>query len=261
MVNAGMVTADWADLEGELDAWGGDGRVATLWWRDDDAVRMTPALGRLLGVAAATPVALAVIPGRMAESDAAALGERLTRTPGTRVLQHGWMHINHAAPPAKKAELGSNRPAALILAELASGRRRIAGLLGPLALPVLTPPWNRIATTLPPLLSGIGLRGLSAAGPRRRAEAAADLVQVNIHADLVAWPTRTFVGTATALGRIVAHLRARRQRTVDSDEPTGILTHHLVQDHATDAFLGRLLEVTNGHTAARWVGAAEAFAA
>jgi hypothetical protein len=170
------------------------------------------------------------------------------------------MHINHAPPPAKKAELGAHRPLPLVLAELAAGRQRLAALLGPLALPVLTPPWNRIAETLTPLLAGAGFRGLSTAGPRHRARPGAGLAQVNTHADLVAWPAHAFIGAPTALGRIVSHLRARRRGTVDGAEPTGVLTHHLVQDAATDAFLGRLLAVVSGHKAARWIGAAEAFA-
>jgi hypothetical protein len=44
------------------------------------------------------------------------------------------------------------------------------------------------------------------------------------------------------------------------DEPTGILTHHLVQDEATDAFLHRLGVVTGTHAAARWLDPTEIFA-
>jgi hypothetical protein len=254
-------TADWADLERELDAWGGDGQVATLWWRDDDAVRLTPALGRLLALAAGTPLSLALIPGRLIADEAEALAGRLRDETAVSALQHGWMHTNHAAPGAKKAELGDERPTAAILAELASGWQRLSGLFGALALPVLTPPWNRIAAALVPRLRNAGLRGLSAAGPRAGREPSPGLVQVNTHADLVAWTgDRGFVGAPVALGRIVGHLRARRMDAADRAEPTGILTHHLVQDAATESFLRRLLAATARHGAARWVGAAEAFA-
>src|SRR5882762_5252455 len=105
MVNDDLVSADWAELERELDAWGGNGQVATLWWRDDDAVRMTPALSRLLTAAAGTPLALAVIPGRLVEHHAPELMQHLATHRNLRVLQHGWMHVNHAPPEAKKAEL------------------------------------------------------------------------------------------------------------------------------------------------------------
>jgi hypothetical protein len=46
---------------------------------------------------------------------------------------------------------------------------------------------------------------------------------------------------------------------VCADEPTGILTHHLVQDEATDAFLDRLIAVSVAHPAALWLDAREIF--
>ena len=56
------------------------------------------------------------------------------------------------------------------------------------------------------------------------------------------------------------HLRARRLGAVCADEPTGILTHHLVQDEATDAFLDRLIAVSVAHPAVLWLDAGEIFA-
>jgi len=252
-----LATADWADLERELDIWEATGRTATLWWRDDDAVRPTPALDRLLGIAAGVPLALAVIPGRTG----APLAERLVSCPGLRVLQHGWMHANHAAASEKKCELGPQRPLASVMAELATGWERLAGLFGPLALAVLTPPWNRMSEALVPLLAGAGYLGLSAAGPRRHAEPSPGLRQVNVHADLAAWPTGRFIGGAAALGLVLAHLAARRLGGVDADEPTGLLTHHLVMDGESEIFIARFLASTREHRAARWLGAAEALAA
>ena len=38
------------------------------------------------------------------------------------------------------------------------------------------------------------------------------------------------------------------------------LTHHLVQDEATGAFLGRLISLTHNHPAARWLDADTVFA-
>ena len=71
-----------------------------FWLRDDDAVALTPALGRLLSLAQKSnvPVALAVIP-ELAEPDLLArLGD------GVSVLQHGCDHRNRAAPGEKKTE-------------------------------------------------------------------------------------------------------------------------------------------------------------
>jgi hypothetical protein len=60
-------------LTAELDLWSAAERPATLWWRDDDAAEVTPALERLLALADATgvPLALAVVPGRLMPSRAA----------------------------------------------------------------------------------------------------------------------------------------------------------------------------------------------
>jgi hypothetical protein len=258
---AHLASANWTDLERELETWGAGDLEATLWWRDDDAVCVTSALDALLDLAAGTPLSIAVIPGRVAEADADALAQRLADHGAATVLQHGWMHTNHAPADAKKAELGAHRPPPTILAELTRGWQRLAALFGRIALPVLTPPWNRIAPTLPPLLHQAGYIGLSTAGPRTRREPSPGLIQVNTHADLIAWPAHNFVGPAVALGRIVGHLAARRAGAADIAEPTGLLTHHLVQDRETAGFISRLLRVTRQHPAVRWVGAAEAFAA
>jgi hypothetical protein len=62
------------------------------------------------------------------------------------------------------------------------------------------------------------------------------------------------------LQNIVAHLRARRLQQVDGEEPTGILTHHLVQDEDSYAFLRQLIDLTAAHPAACWLQAREVFA-
>ena len=43
--------ADWPELAAELDRWGEAGRIAPLWWRDDDAVAATPELAAMLRIA------------------------------------------------------------------------------------------------------------------------------------------------------------------------------------------------------------------
>src|SRR5258707_15632053 len=101
MMTAGLVSANWTDLERELETWGSGDLAATLWWRDDDAVRATSALDALLDLAAGTPLSLAIIPGRVAEDAAGALADRLARHGALTVLQHGWKHVNHAPADAK----------------------------------------------------------------------------------------------------------------------------------------------------------------
>jgi hypothetical protein len=232
----------WEELRVELDAWGEAGRVATLWWRDDDAVGPSPALARLQDLAAGHGVtpALAVVP-RQADAG----------LPGQALLQHGYAHANHGA--AKKAELGPERPPSEVAGELAAGRRRLIDLFARRALPVLAPPWNRIAPKVVALLPELGFRGLSTYRPRETAEAAPGVVQVNTHVDIVDWKAKAFLGEPVALGLLVAHLCERRTGLADAAEPTGLLTHHLIHDSPAWRFLERLLAATRDHKAVGWL--------
>lgn len=246
----------WSDLSQELDAWYAEGRVASLWWRDDDAAAPVPALDRLVDIAREHEVTagLAVIPALASNALAPWL-----ESAGVEVLQHGWVHCNHAPGGEKKSELGHHRASGVIMAELSRGRGRLDGFARARTLPVLVPPWNRIATALLPSLPGAGFRGLSAFGPRRTAMPAPGLGQTNCHVDVVDWRGRRgFVGCDRAIAAVVAHLAARRARSADPDEPTGLLTHHLVHEESTWTFITRLVERTRDHPATRWLTPREA---
>jgi hypothetical protein len=280
---AGRTTAaiesGWAALEAELDVWASTSRTAAFWWRDDDAVTWTSALERLLELAEDTPIGLAVIPGKAQAELAQALAVLDTVT----VIQHGWRHINHGTEQ-QKSEFGCARPLCERLDELAAGWDRLKPLFGSRALAVLVPPWNQIGEDLIPLLASIGFRGLSrgtiapcrrratlpiigilwrpADRRRRSAKPAPGLQQVNVHADLIDWGGgRGFIGETEALSIILRHLKDRRLHRVDSDEPIGIVTHHLVQDVATEHFLGRLIATLRRHPVARFVPIPELFPA
>ena len=250
----------WSDLERELDAWADSGRQATLWWRDDDAVEPTPALARLLALSRdhQVPLALAVIPALAVPALATVLLDHSTVTP----VQHGYAHRNHAAARAKGGELGAARPAGKSARELSLGWRRLGALFGAAALPVLVPPWNRIDSGLVPQLPRLGFRGLSTYGARAAAEPAPGLVQVNTHLDIIDWRgSRGFVGEQKALGQLISHLHARRVRSVDPAEPTGLLTHHLAHDADAWGFIAALLPRIGRHRAGRWLAPREVFSA
>lgn len=254
------MTAGWPDLIDELDRWEEAGRVATLWWRDDDAVAPNVALDRLLSISEPVPIALAVIPATAERELAPWLLRRMRSVDGSRVavLQHGWRHLNHS-DSGKKSEFPPDRPVSEVVLELGSGRARLIRLFGPRALPVLVPPWNRFDDAFLPLLGVCGLSAISRAKPRR-ATATRGVIEANIHVDLVEWTGgRRFIGEEAALERLIAHLRARRLGSVCSAEPTGVLTHHLVQDASTDAFLYRLINVTQAHPTVSWLNATEFF--
>ncbi|MDY0882022.1 polysaccharide deacetylase family protein [Dongia soli] len=245
----------WDALAEELAQWSEAGRVATLWWRDDDAVAATPALARLLE-AARVPLALAVIPGLLEQSLAAALRHR----PDIAVLQHGFKHRNHEPAGMKNAELGGSRSPAELAADLASGWRSLRDAFGNRALPVLTPPWNRIAPAHLAALPDWGYCGISTYLARRTAYPVAELLQVNTHIDVIDWHGgKVFVGEVAALRLLTGHLRARRVGEADPDEPTGLLTHHLVHDAATWAFLDQLQDWLSRQAMIRWLSTGEVF--
>jgi peptidoglycan/xylan/chitin deacetylase (PgdA/CDA1 family) len=221
----------WTDLLDEAARWAEAGRTAELWWRDDDAADVGPALERLLAIHrdSAVPVALAVVPAKATQ----ALAERLVGEPGVDLLQHGYAHVNHASGD-KKIELGTERPAMLVLGELGTGRMALERLFGARPLPVLVPPWNRIAPALVPTLPEIGFAGLSTFGARRRTHPVRGLLEVNTHVDLIDWKGgRGFVGEAAALHALVAALARARA----SGEPVGVLSHHLAMDGGAWDFL------------------------
>ena len=157
--------ADWPELQRELDHWQAAGRPATFWWRDDDAVSPTPALCRLLDLAAdhAVPLSLAVIPRDVTAS----LAETFDGV-SISVLQHGYAHANHAPRGEKKCELGAHRPRAVVQDELQTGCAQLASLFGGRFLPVLVPPWNRIDAAVSTSLGKLGYVGLSTYTPRRQ---------------------------------------------------------------------------------------------
>ena len=247
---------DWSDLDSELDAWRGGGRLATLWWRDDDAAAPAPALDRLSALARehGVTVGLAVIPA-IAQPSLAPWLESVR----AEVLQHGWAHRSHSAEGEKKMELGPHRAPGIVMDELSKGADRLRGLAGAQSLPVLVPPWNRIDSGLLPALPHAGFGGLSVYGPRSAGVPVPGLRQTNCHVDVVDWRGgRGFVGRDRALAGMVSHLAARRRRSVDPAEPTGLLTHHAVHEESTWTFIARLFERTRHHPAARWLAPSEA---
>ena len=240
----------WDDLARECRAWSDSGRTATWWWRDDDAVEATPALDELLRVAQG-PIALAVIPAKLQPS----LAPRLKQNPEVAVLQHGFAHRNEAPEGGRKSEFPDERELESIARDLTAGFRTLLEAFGPQFLPVLTPPWNRAGGRTVAILQSIGFIGLTRYLPRTAARLHG-VNQVNTHVDVIDWrgshgPIRGFLGESACLDLFIGHLRARRVGEVDADEPTGVLSHHLVHDPATWRFLEKLRDFLGNQTAAR----------
>ena len=218
----------WQWLGRELDAWVIEGHAARFWWRDDDATEPSSALSKLAGLSDSLniPLALAVIPSLLKPE----LIDFLRNRALISVLQHGYAHENHAAPGQRKLELGGTRATVKLIADLKQGYQTLEQHFADRFDPVLVPPWNRIAYPAPGLL------------------------QVNTHLDPVNWRhTGGFIGVYPAIAILIQHLIAKRTGYRDRDEPTGILTHHLVQNDAVWRFLEDLLQFLSNHPAVGWL--------
>ncbi len=248
--------SSWRELQAELDLWQEAGRIASFWWRDDDAIAPTPELERLIKTAGTydVPLALAIIPQAATDE----LAKRLERVPLANVLQHGFSHENHAPADEKKTEFGPQRTSKAMLGDIYAGAKLLARFSNRSA--VFVPPWNRIDKKLLPALPGFGIRGISGFAPRKADDDVPGLVRVNSHIDPVNWRSgRKFIGERPVLARIIAHLAARRLGEVDSDEPTGLLSHHLVHDEACWEFIAHLVDLTHHCRAVKWLSADQAF--
>lgn len=231
-----------------LDRLAADGQEVRFWLRDDDAVVPTPALDRLLRLVAddAVPITLAVIP----RDTGAPLADALNGRDDVSVAVHGWSHANHAGDGEKKQELSAHRSLAATTGELAAGFDKLAALYRHQFIPMLVPPWNRIAPEAIDALPDLGFRSLSVFGP----EQAAAVPCLNTHVDIMNW--RGVRG-----GRDPAEVFAELAKLVASPErpkTVGILAHHLVHDDDAWAFLDALFRATARHSSCRWVSARDA---
>lgn len=227
-----------AAIRAGLDRVTATGRRLPVWWRDDDAVRETPELGRLLRLSRSfgIPVAVAAIPAFVEPS----LVERMGAEPGARVLVHGWRHANHAPSGVKSAEFGPHRALAEMASELRRGRKSIRAAFGDQALDVFVPPWNRIAPEAAALLAEAGYRGLSTFGFPRSSPA------IDTHIDPIDWRgTRGLAAPERIAARFTRDLSGWLES--GSEEPFGVLTHHLVMDDATWSFCAALFEIILSH--------------
>lgn len=220
----------------------------SCWWRDDDAGRDHPRLHRLLDLAAAhaVPLALAVVPAWLQPAAVA----RIRACPVATVLQHGIAHADHARPGQRKIELGGSAERAALARALVDQRRRLEDAFAERFLPVLVPPWNRMDADLAARLPELGFVGVSMdrgpvrAGPPRR---------VDVHLDAMDWRG---TGRQKRFERLALELDAGLRAGTD---PLGLMTHHLVVDDDGWDDLDRLLRLRHDGLAVRWAPADELF--
>jgi peptidoglycan/xylan/chitin deacetylase (PgdA/CDA1 family) len=226
-------------LKKSLDAMAARGQAAVFWLRDDDATEPGPALDRLLGLD--VPMTIAAIPAGTGQ----ALADRLAvAAAGVSVAVHGWDHANHARSGEKKQELGPHRALNVVAGELARGLSHLRGLTGARCLPILVPPWNRIAPEVEAALPSLGFAAVSAFGPVRPAA----LPMVNANVDIIDW-------RGSRGGKPTAQVEDDILRVISAGTSVGLLTHHLAHDRAAWAVLGAVVAATRNHPACDWVGA------
>jgi hypothetical protein len=238
--------AYWQPVRDELDNWRKAGLDAALWLRDDDATEPTPQLERLIALTGEFDIALAlaVVPARTGP----ALSQRLERVLHVHPLVHGWAHANHAPPDEKKQELGDHRPRATVLGDVDRGLRRLADLYGERLVPILVPPWNRIAVPFLDDLPDLGFKGLSSFGHRLASRPGLKIV--NTHVDIV----DSHAGNVCRDHGLLAASLARELELarVHGGWPVGILSHHLVSDDDAFRFLRDLFAITARSSNVRW---------
>lgn len=218
---------------------------ARLWWRDDDAGRGDARLDRLLGLAreARAPLALAVVPAWLEQPVARAI----LAVPEASVLQHGWAHLDRAAPGERRIELGGSADRRRLAGELERGRLILARAFGERFLPVLVPPWNRIARDVVAALPGLGYRVLSVWDEGDLGPMPERLARLDVHVDPIDWRGgRRWIGRAAIAERLLACL----ERGI---RPIGLVTHHLVMDEEAWHELAALLAILRAHPNVRFM--------
>ncbi|WP_299566305.1 polysaccharide deacetylase family protein [uncultured Sulfitobacter sp.] len=235
--------ADWAGLDAELALWRTARLTPRLWWRDDDAQRVTPQLETLLTLSDAyeVPVHLSVIP----QGQSPDLAPRLRDAARVHVLQHGFAHINHEPKGSPASEVGVTRALELQAEDLRRGWDMLEEARMPGLLPAFVPPWNRIGDATRRRLPDLGYGFLSTFVGRGDDTPVAGLVQIDAHLDPIRWKyDRVFRGTDKMLTMLLDHLCHRR--VTAPTQPVGYVTHHLQTNDAVWAFTQALFARTRG---------------
>jgi hypothetical protein len=220
--------SSWRQFEQECQYWKRAGESLSLWWRDDDANQEHQALSQLVALARKRqiPLALATVPYQVDPF----LRELVADAP-LSILQHGYQHLNFAPANEKKQELGLHRDPGVIEKEITQGKVMLQDLFDGQFVPVMVPPWNRIARELLVLLKRCGFAAVSCYGVAQNSDF--PLPRINTHVDIIDFRAgRKFLGTEAVLELLLAHLRARRLGEIDKHETTGLLSHHLDHDSA-----------------------------
>lgn len=226
-----MTEIDWTPLHHALAQCRRENVAVPMWWRDDDAIAMTPALAQLTEVSVRTsvPVHLAIIPAHVDLK----LPEALDASHILPVV-HGWAHIDHSDASEKKNEFLTPREDAA--QNTLAAIEKMTSMFGPALRQMFVPPWNRINEDVTGGLAAQGYRTLSTYGARSN-PSIAGLEVVNTHVDPIWWKgSRDLLDPDILIAETARHLQSRADGIEDAAEPFGLLTHHLVHTPAIWSF-------------------------
>jgi hypothetical protein len=232
-------------LDDELYLWGRMGLRPCFWWRDDDACRDSLALQSLRRLLDTEFLFLAVVPGLLSD-DLVRIIE-----PGAPVcvLQHGWMHTNHAAPGKDPSEFPRQRPAEAIARELRAGQTILSGAFPDTFHRVFVPPWHRCADWVLRDAAQLGFENVSLESPPFPLLTRGYPGEINIEIDLCDWTRNgSFIGTERLAHLLVRALKLRRHWH-QQQAPVGILSHHALLTTVDLGSLSVLLELLRVHDA------------
>jgi peptidoglycan/xylan/chitin deacetylase (PgdA/CDA1 family) len=216
----------------------------TVFFRDDDAGRRDDRLLALLDLLArhAVPVEVAAIPLALGRRVAAELCARAEATPGlVGVHQHGYAHANHE-PAGRRCEFGPARSRAAQRRDLEAGASRLADVVGPLAAPIFTPPWNRCTAVTGICLVELGFECLSRESRAPRLEVAG-LVELPVSVDWFAHRHGVRL-TRPELGELLAG-------RIRAGDAVGVMLHHAPMEADDFRALDRLVGLLATHDAVR----------
>lgn len=220
--------------------------------RNDDVGWGWERLERLIALTRARrlPLDLAVIPAALTNDRARwLLDERGRHTARIGLHQHGYAHVNHEGEGARKSEFGSARSPELLATDLHSGQQRLADLLPDALDPVFTPPWNRCASSLGPLLVAAGITILSRDTSAPPLETRG-LIECPTTCDWFAKSRGVPVGRAE-WGQLCA-------KALSDHQIAGLLFHHGATEDEEWPAIEALLDLLCAHSKCRFVSLLEA---
>lgn len=241
--------AGWREKLREItEAGRGTGHPA-VYFRADDVGAGGRAFNVLCGIFRQfqVPIAMAVVPAWLSSARIqqlfamAPLGEELWGW-----HQHGWRHVNWQRA-GKKSEFGEQRPFEKQWRDIWQGQLKMKDIFGEKALPVFTPPWNRLSAATVKILQELSFSAVSTTDPLpRNVKPAPSFKNIRVHLDL---HTRKSSDPGEDYARLLAELAALIARK----EPFGIMVHHQRMTLFAFEFLEELLRILQNDLNSRFL--------